>query len=68
MKKQNAQVHRFRENVAVYLGRESESTKYLTAKQARKLARELVKAAQSIEREEFTKSTFKTVEFEIGED
>lgn len=68
MPKQSGQIHRFRERIALYVGKGPEHTKYLTPKQARKIARELIRCAQSVEREEFTESTFRTVEFDVGED
>lgn len=54
-----AQVHRFREKVAVYVG--GGETAYLSAKNARKLARALNAAARSCERETFVDSTCGTV-------
>lgn len=54
-----AQVHRFREKVAVYVG--GGETVYMSAKNARKLARALNAAARSCERETFAESTCGTV-------
>ena len=54
-----AQVHRFREKVAVYVG--GGETIYMSAKNARKLARALNAAARSCERETFAESTCGTV-------
>lgn len=51
----HAQVHRFGESVAVWTG--GNKTVYLTPKEARAIARAMVKAARSCERETFTKST-----------
>jgi hypothetical protein len=58
-----AQVHRFRELVAVFVG--SGETRYLKPKEARKLARALNAAAKSVERESFADSTCGTVSFEF---
>jgi hypothetical protein len=60
-----AQVHRFRDSVAAYLG--NGDTTYLTPKEARKLARALNGAARSCEREGFAASTFATVTLKLGE-
>lgn len=54
-----AQVHRFRDRVAAYLG--AGPTTYLTAKEARAFARALYRAARSCERESFVDSTCGTV-------
>lgn len=53
-----AQVHRFGDKVAVYVG--DGSTTYLTAKQARALARALRTCAKSVVEEKFTNSEFGT--------
>ena len=50
-----AQVHRFRDKVAAYLG--GGETVYMTPKEARQLARALNKAAKSCETESFVDST-----------
>ena len=55
-----ASVHRFRDQVAVYVG--DGSTTYLTAKQARALARALRDCAKSVVDEEFVDSAFGTRE------
>lgn len=54
-----AQVHRFRDRVGAYLG--GGPTVYLTPKEARKVARALIAAARSCEREGFAESTCGTV-------
>ena len=54
-----AQVHRFRDTVAVYVG--GGETVYLAPQNARKLARALNAAARSCDRESFTESTCGTV-------
>lgn len=54
-----AQVHRFRDKVAVYVG--GGETVYLAPKNARKLARALNAAARSCDRESFAESTCETV-------
>lgn len=51
-----ANVHRFGDKVAVYVG--DGSTTYLTAKQARALARALRDCAKSVVDEEFANSAF----------
>lgn len=55
-----ASVHRFRNTVGVYVG--SGETQYLTARQARELAKALTVAARSVEREKFTDSNVGTIE------
>lgn len=60
-KKIHAQVHRFRDYVAVYLG--TGETVYLEPKQAHALAKALNKAAKSCETESFSDSTCGTAEF-----
>lgn len=57
----NAQIHRFRDNVAMYLG--DGSTVYLKPADARKLARAINKAARSCETERFTNSSGNTAQF-----
>ena len=54
-----AQIHRFRDKVAAYIG--TGPTQYLTPKEARALARGLVAAARSCEREAFGASTCGTI-------
>ncbi len=52
------QVHRFHNFVAAYVtAGEDKETAYMSAAQARQLARALNKVARSIEKEEFAKST-----------
>ena len=53
-----ANVHRFGDKVAVYVG--DGSTTYLTAKQARALARALRDCAKSVVDEKFVNSAFGT--------
>lgn len=55
-----AQVHRFGDKVAVYVG--NGETAYLTAKQARALARALNGCARSVVNETYGASNFTTVE------
>lgn len=55
-----ASVHRFGDQVAIYVG--DGSTTYLTAKQARALARALRDCAKSVVDERFVDSTFGTRE------
>ena len=62
-KQQFAQVHRFRDTVAGYLG--TGETIYLTPKEARALAKALNACARSIEKESFVNSTFKTFKLQI---
>jgi hypothetical protein len=54
-----AQVHRFRDKVAVYVG--GGETVYLKPANARKLARALNAAARSCDKESFVDSTCGTV-------
>jgi hypothetical protein len=49
-----AQVHRFRDKVAVYVG--NGETVYMTAKEARALARAIGKVAKSVETQTFAQS------------
>ena len=55
-----ASVHRFGDQVAVYVG--DGSTTYFTAKQARALARALLDCAKSVVDEKFVDSAFGTRE------
>ena len=55
-----ASVHRFGDQVAIYVG--DGSTTYLTAKQARALARALRDCARSVVNEKFFESSFGTRE------
>lgn len=54
-----AQVHRFRDTVACYLG--AGPTTYLSSKEARALSKALLKAARDCDRVPFTASTCGTV-------
>ena len=54
----NAQLHRFRDQVAIHLG--DGQTQYLTVKQARAIARQLNKCSKDIDNNSFQQSTFKT--------
>ena len=54
-----AQIHRFRESVAVHVGKGE--TVYFSPKDARKLARALNAAARSCDREPFSESRGLTV-------
>lgn len=54
MSKGTWQVHRFRDKAGAYLG--DGATCYLTAKEARRMAKALNAVARSIEREEFSAS------------
>lgn len=56
------QVHRFRNTAAIALQGKGE-TRYMTAREARKLARALNAIARSISREEFSASAGLTVGF-----
>lgn len=57
-----AQVHRFRDSVAVHIG--GGDTVYLSPKNARKLARAINAAARSCDCESFAESPPLTVEIE----
>ncbi len=57
-----AQVHRFRDCVALYIG--TGETVYLSPKDARKLSRAVNKAARSVEREKFVDSSGNTFELD----
>lgn len=57
-----AQVHRFHDCVAVYVG--TGETVYLAPKDARKLSRAINKAARSVERERFADSEGLTFELD----
>lgn len=62
----SAQVHRFRDSVAIHVG--NGETVYLTPAMARILSRALLKAAQSVKREKFTDSpSGLTVSVDIGD-
>lgn len=58
----HAQIHRFGDNVAIYLG--NGATTYLDATTARKIARLLNAGARSIDREAFAHSKFGSHEFD----
>lgn len=58
-----AQVHRFWDSVAVSIGG---PTCYMGPKEARKIAKALLAAAQSVERESFGQSQGLTVSVDIG--
>lgn len=59
-----AQVHRFRDHVAVYVG--TGETVYIEPKQAKALAKALNKVARSCESEGFAESTAGTHEFDFS--
>lgn len=59
-----AQVHRFRDRVAAYLG--NGETVYMTPKEARQLARALNRVAKSCETESFGESTCGTIHITIN--
>lgn len=59
-----AQVHRFREKVAIHLPGKGE-TVYLTQKEARAIARALTSCARDIGARKFTESQFTTVAVEV---
>jgi hypothetical protein len=59
-----AQVHRFGDMVAVYIG--TGETVYLLPKEARQLTRAINRVARSCEREVFTKSEGLTASFTFG--
>lgn len=60
----SAQVHRFGDYVAVYIG--TGATVYLDAKQARALTRAINKVAKSCEAESFAESTCGTAHFDFS--
>ena len=57
----NAQCHRFRDEVALYIG--TGATVYLKPADARKLARAINRAAKSCETESFANSSGNTAQF-----
>lgn len=61
----SAQVHRFHNNVAIYVG--SGETVYLSPAQAHRIARALNAGARDIELVKFTDSTLSTVHLTIGD-
>lgn len=60
-----AQVHRFRDAVALYIG--TGETVYLTPREARQLTRAINRVAKSCEGETFAESSGLTAEFQFGE-
>lgn len=58
-----AQVHRFRDSVAVWIG--TGETVYMTPRDARRFARAINKAAKSCESESFADSTCGTAAFDF---
>lgn len=61
--KKTGQIHRFHDNVAVYLG--DGSTCYLAPAVARRIARALNACANDIARHDFIAGTFRTHEFTL---
>lgn len=59
----HAQVHRFRDAVGLYVG--TGETVYISAKDARKIAKALQTVARSCDRETFVESTCGTHSFEM---
>ena len=59
-----AQVHRFHDKVALYVGA---NTVYLSREDAQKLGNALAECAFDIRNNAFVHSTFHTTEIEIGE-
>ena len=59
-----AQIHRFRDAIALSVG--TGQTVYMGPKEARKIAKALIVAARSVEREAFTQSNCPTVSVDIG--
>jgi hypothetical protein len=65
-KQASAQVHRFGEYVAVWVG--TGGTTYFTEREARMLAREIAKCARSIrDQPDFAKSSYKTFGLNTGD-
>lgn len=62
-KKSKAQVHRFHDKVAAYLGKGE--TVYLTPMEAEALGDAFIRAAKSCREEKFGKSTFGTYTIEL---
>jgi hypothetical protein len=60
-----AQIHRFREKVAIYLA--NGATVYLTPKEARQIAKALLDGARDIKNNSFSQSEFSTVHVELSE-
>ncbi|ATW58300.1 hypothetical protein CNR37_00093 [Pseudomonas phage ventosus] len=61
-----AQVHRFREKVAIYLA--NGETVYLTPKEAKEVAKALNGAAKDIKQHSFSASEFRTVQIQISKE
>lgn len=59
-----AQIHRFREKVAIYLA--NGATVYLSPKEAKAIAKALNGAARDIKNNTFTQSEFSTVHIELS--
>lgn len=59
-----AQVHRFREKVAIYLA--NGATVYLSPKEAKAIAKALNGAARDIKDNSFTNSQFSTIRIELS--
>lgn len=58
-----AQVHRFRDKVAIYIG--TGATVYLDPKDARQISKAINKVARSCERESFAQSSGNTHSFDF---
>lgn len=58
-----AQVHRFRDHVAIYVG--NGETVYMSEANARKLARAIYTCARSVRNETFVNSTCGTTEIQL---
>lgn len=61
-----AQIHRFRDRVALYLRNDEGdgNTVYLSAADARRIARALNAGARDVKATPFAKSEFRTIEFD----
>jgi hypothetical protein len=59
-----AQIHRYGEKVAIYLG--SGNTSYLLPRDAKRIAKHLIECAKDIEKKEFKESTIGTIEITIN--
>lgn len=60
----SGQVHRFHDTVGTYIG--TGPTVYLSPKEARAMARALLKAARSIDRERFVNSSGNTTQLQTN--
>ena len=60
----SAQIHRYGEKVAIYLG--SGNTFYLLPRQAKRIAQYLMEYAKDIEKREFKESTIGTIQMTIN--